>query len=173
MHRMFQGILAVLSLVLMASIPLQAAETQTAVVEKGKQITLDYTLEVDGKIVQSSAQMGAPLTYVQGQEQVIPGLQKQVEGMKVGEQKKVTLQAAEAFGMADPNAVVEVPKTKLPPGDPAVGMMLNATGNEGQTLHGVIKEIKQDSIVVDFNHPLAGKTLTFDVTVKDISAPTA
>lgn len=139
-------------------------------VADGKTVTIDYILEVDGEVVQSSFTEGMPLTFVQGQDPIIPGLQRQIEGMKIGEEKTVVLQPADGFGMPNPGALVDVPKTNLPEGNPEVGMMLHATNDEGQTLNGLIREIKQDTVLVDFNHPLAGKTLTFNVTIKNVTS---
>ena len=90
-------------------------------------------------------------------------------GMKVGEKKSFKVAPEEGYGIADPNAIQKVPKDQLPPEiAPKAGMMLTAQGKDGQSMPVKIVEVKDDVVVMDFNHPLAGKTLNFDVEIKEI-----
>lgn len=137
-------------------------------IQKGSQVSFDYTLTVDGEVVDSSEGRG-PLQYTHGGRQIIPGLSKQLEGMHVGEEKKVEVLPEEAYGRVNPEAIQEVPRSTLPAEiKPEVGMMLQVSNPQG-TAPVRVAELKEDSIVLDFNHPLAGKTLTFQVKIVSIN----
>ncbi len=140
----------------------------------GKKVNFDYTLTVDGKELETSKGK-APLVVVFGAKQIVPGLESAMNGMHVGEEKMVKVAPKDAYGEPDPKAYLEFPKTSLPAGqEPKVGATLQAHAPDGSTFPAVIKEIKGDKIVVDFNHPLAGKTLQFKVKVVKIEdAPVA
>lgn len=141
---------------------------QAMAVANGKTVKFHYTLTVDKQVFDSSAGR-EPLTYTQGQGQIIPGLEKRLEGMKAGDKKTVTIPPAEAYGAAEPNAVVEVPSEKLPEGT-APGTMLNVNGGpQGQQqMRATVKEIRKETALLDFNHPLAGKELQFAVEIVDV-----
>ena len=139
-----------------------------AVVADHTNVGLSYTLRVDGEVVDSTEHK-PPFRYVHGQRQLIPGLERELAGMHVGDHKQVVVPAGEGYGPADPNAVIEVPKTELPAGvNPAPGMILRGVNPDGQSFQATIRELKASTVLLDLNHPLAGKTLTFDVTVTDI-----
>lgn len=133
-----------------------------------KKIRVHYTLTVDGEIIDSS-QGKEPFEFEVGRRQVIPGFERAVKGMKVGEKKTFKLGPKEGYGEEDPNAFHEVPTDKLPPDiKPKPGMTLYFKGPEGQPLPVRIMEVKKDTVMLNFNHPLAGKTLSFQVEVIDI-----
>lgn len=137
-------------------------------IEQGKTVKLDYTLYVDGESVDSS-QGREPLEYVHGNKMIIPGLESQLEGLHEGDSKTVTVAPEEAYGQLDPNAVMEVPRTMLSPDiSPEVGMVLQVPSQEGRTFNATIEEIKEDALVLNFNHPLAGKELKFDIKVVEV-----
>ena len=134
-------------------------------VQKGKQVSIHYTLKVDGKIVDTSRERD-PLKYVHGEGQIIPGLSRELEGLRAGERKSVTISPEDGYGAVDPEAFQEVSNDRLPEDiDPEVGMTLQATSPSGQQQLLRITEVKDSSVVVDTNHPLAGKALEFDVEV--------
>jgi FKBP-type peptidyl-prolyl cis-trans isomerase SlyD len=108
--------------------------------------------------------------YVHGQGQIIPGLEKELAGMAVGGEKKVTVKPEEGYGPVDPRAFEEVPKDKLPADALKVGTMLVARGPQGERMVRV-HEVKEKTVIMDFNHPLAGKTLFFDIKVTEIKPP--
>lgn len=139
-----------------------------AVVSKGKHVSLEYTLKLNEKDVLESNVGGEPMTYVQGAEEIVPGLEKALEGMLVGEKKHIAVKPADAYGEVDQKAIQEVKKALVPEHAWKVGAELEARGPEGQSLFPHVTEVKEDSIVLDFNHPLAGKTLYFDVKILDI-----
>lgn len=138
-------------------------------VSNGKQVTLEYTMKLDDQSVVDSNVGGEPLKVTQGTHQIIPGVEKALEGMAVGEKKKVTLAPAEAYGTVDPKAFQEVDKKMVPVEAQKVGIQLEGKTADGKTVYPRISEVKNDTIVLDFNHPLAGKTLHFDVKVLDVA----
>ncbi len=136
-------------------------------VTKGKVVSIEYTLKLkDGTVVDSNVG-GKPFTFIQGSHQIIPGLEKAIEGMKVGESKHVVLPPKDAYGEVDRNAFVEVPKEKVPKGVKE-GTYLQGTDPQGGKILVRVAKVKKDTVVLDFNHPLAGKTLYFDVKVLDV-----
>jgi FKBP-type peptidyl-prolyl cis-trans isomerase 2 len=146
---------------------------QEAVVAPGKQVSIEYTLFVNNEQIETSVG-DEPLTYVVGDNTVIPGLESQLNGMKVGEEKEVTVAAKDAYGDQDPKAFKEFPKDSLPKDtEPKVGMVLQATAPDGENFPAVVSEVKDDQVVLDFNHPLAGKELKFKVKVLDVKDVTA
>ena len=152
------------------SAPARAAEkpTKGAAVADGKTVKVNYSLTVDGKVVDSSKGR-EPLEFKEGAHQMIPGFEKALMGMKAGQKKSFTLKPEEGYGKINPKAYQEVPKSQLPKDmTPEAGMTLMAQTKDGQKIPVRIKEVKKDSVVMDFNHPLAGKTLKFDVEVVDV-----
>lgn len=138
------------------------------VIADGKKVKFDYTLMVGGEMMEAS-KAGEPLAYQQGAGQIIPGLEKQMAGMKVGEEKTIMVPSAEAYGAVDPKALQEVPKTFFPADlEIKVGMVVPLKSPDGRIVPARIAEIKADTIVLDMNHPLAGKDLTFKVKVVGI-----
>jgi FKBP-type peptidyl-prolyl cis-trans isomerase SlyD len=139
----------------------------TATVSKGKVISLEYTLKLDDNQVVNTNVGKAPLTYTQGANQIIRGVETAVEGMTVGEAKHVIVTPAEGYGAKDLTAFHEVPKKNVPE-DIKVGTQLHGKDANGHVVRPIVKEIKDDTILLDFNHPLAGKTLFLDVKVLDV-----
>jgi len=131
----------------------------------GMKVTMEYTLTLSDKTVVDSTAGRVPFSYTHGNQEIIPGLEKALTGLKVGDKKHVTIPAAEGYGLYDEKRKVTVPKKNVPP-DVKVGTRLRAAnGMEAQVL-----EVKADSVVVDTNHPLAGKDLTFDVNIIKVEA---
>ena len=138
------------------------------VVKDGLMISLDYTLKnPEGKVLETSKGR-EPLRYIHGQKMMIPGLEKELTGMKVGGAKHVTVKPEDGYGKINPNAVREIPKEKIPPNALKVGATLAATEPNGMVVPMTVKQIKEKTVVMDMNHPMAGKTLVFDVKVVDI-----
>jgi FKBP-type peptidyl-prolyl cis-trans isomerase SlyD len=138
------------------------------VVKDGMMVSLDYTLKnPEGKVIETSKGR-EPLKYIHGQKMMIPGLEKELTGMKVGGEKHVTVKPEDGYGKINPNAVQEVPKEKVPENALKVGAVLAARSPEGMVVPMTVKQIKEKTVVMDMNHPMAGKTLVFDVKVVDI-----
>ena len=143
----------------------------SAPIEDGATVRLEYTLSDDaGKLLDTNKGQ-EPLTYTQGGQQIIAGLEKQLAGMQTGQAKKVVLKPEDAFGPVDPAAQTEVPKDALPADALVVGTQLMARNASGEGRPVIVKEIKEKTVVVDLNHPLAGKTLVFDVKVLGVDPP--
>lgn len=138
-------------------------------VSNGKQVTLEYTLKLDDQSVVDTNVGEKPLKVTQGKHEVISGLEKALEGMAVGEKKNVTVAPTEAYGLVDPKAFQEVDRKMVPPEAQTVGTQLEGKTADGRTVYPRISEVKNETIVLDFNHPLAGKTLHFDVKVLDVA----
>ena len=139
------------------------------VIKDGSKVSFDYTLTVDGKVVDSS-EGKKPLEFTEGDGKIIPGLAKQLQGLKAGDEKIITVLPKEAYGVSDPKAVKEVPLKSFPPDlKPKIGMQLAAKAPNGETFPVKIAEVKKDSLMIDFNHPLADKTLTFKIKVVSVS----
>ena len=149
--------------------PQQKKETPVAAtVQNGATVQMDYTLTVDGKEMDSSKGR-QPLSYVHGSGQIIPGLERELTGLHVGDEKAVTVKPEDGYGVVDPKATVDLPKTQLPPDlKPEVGQVLNGTDQSGRPVRAIILEVGKDTVKLDLNHPLAGKTLNFKVKVVDI-----
>lgn len=136
----------------------------------GDTVQVNYTGKLaDGTVFDSSVG-GQPLQFTLGSGQVIPGFDKAVTGMRVGEKKTVTILAADAYGQRRDDLVAEVSRSQLP-GDmaPKVGMQLQTTAKDGSTMVvTIIKVTDNTSVTIDANHPLAGKDLTFDLELLKI-----
>jgi len=140
----------------------------TLTVSEGKTVKVNYTLTVDGKVIESSNK-SQPIQFTPGSRQMIPGFEKAVMGMKVGEKKSFKVKPEEGYGKEDPRAIQNVAINKLPAGiTPKAGMSLQARDKNGQTRIVKIMEVRKDVVVMNFNHPLAGKTLNFDVQIVEI-----
>ena len=137
-------------------------------IKEGSKAKFDYTLTVDGKVADTSAGRG-PLEYTHGAGMIIPGLEKELLGMKVGDKKTVTVKPEEGYGLVLQEAIKRVPKEAISSANELkVGDMVGAS-NGGHTFRAVVKEIGEKEITLDFNHPLAGKELVFDVEIKEIN----
>ncbi len=143
-------------------------KTTDVKIEKGKKVKFDYTLKVDGQVVETSKGK-EPLAYTQGSQQIVPGLESQLEGLHVGDQKLVTVTPKDAYGEVNKDAFRDFAKTAFPKGmTPEKGMVLELKGPNDQKVPATVWEIKEDKVVLNFNHPLAGKTLEFDVKIVSI-----
>jgi FKBP-type peptidyl-prolyl cis-trans isomerase SlyD len=131
-------------------------------------VTLDYTLTVDGEVVDSTAGID-PISFLQGYENILPGLENELYGLKIGDQKKVFITAKDAYGEIDADSIVDVPRADIPKDIPLKpGIELQVSNEDGELMDAVITSISKDSVRLDFNHPLAGKDLNFEVTVVDL-----
>lgn len=141
------------------------ARAQAALVAPGRSVTLEYTVKLDDGTVVDSSDEGGPLTYVQGDGEMLPALEAALSGMAVSERKSIRLEPEDAYGRVDPDAFREVPIDDIPESARRVGATLRARGS-GETMR--VDEIREKTIVLDYNNPLAGKALTFDVEILSI-----
>ena len=134
---------------------------------KGKMISLEYTVKLEDNQVVDSNVGKEPLTFTQGANQIIRGVEAAVEGMTVGQTKQVIVEPEDGYGAPDPEAFQEVPKENVP-AEIKVGTQLHGKATDGRVVQPIVAEIKDKTVLLDFNHPLAGKTLVFDVKVVSI-----
>lgn len=140
------------------------------VVKKGDQIKVEYTGKLaDGTVFDSSQQHGQPLEFEVGSGQIIKGFDDAVMGMKEGQEKEVTIAPVDGYGERRQELLKKIPRTKLPPGEPKVGMMMMLKSPEGQQIPAIITEVTPTEITIDLNHPLAGKTLHFAIKIVGIA----
>ena len=144
------------------------------VVKEDLVVSLDYTLRLDDGEIIDSSNGKAPLEFLQGRGGIISGLEHALDGMAVGEEKDVIVAPAEGYGEHDPNALQMVPRNAFPPNlDLEVGRTLHMRdSNTQQVFQTVVREIRADGVVLDFNHPLAGQTLHFHVQIAGLRAAT-
>jgi FKBP-type peptidyl-prolyl cis-trans isomerase SlyD len=146
-------------------------EKEEMTIATGTNVSLEYTLKLEDETVVDTNVGANPLTYTHGSSQIIPGLEKELVGMKVGESKQVTVPPEDGYGVVNPEAIQEVPKQQLTPDALQVGAHLQGRDPSGRSVRARVAEVKDQTVVLDFNHPLAGKTLHFDVKVLDIQQP--
>ncbi len=136
----------------------------------GDTVKIHYTGTLNDGTEFDSSSGRDPLEFTVGSGQVISGFDKAVEGMAVGDSKTVKIPPEEAYGPRHDQMVQDVPKHALPDDlEPAEGMALQARGQDGQVINLTITAVGDDSITVDGNHPLAGKSLNFDIQLVDIA----
>ena len=136
----------------------------------GDTLHLHYKGTLDDGTVFDSSEGRDPLSFELGSGQIIPGLDVGVTGMAVGEKRTVRVEAAEAYGEHHPDRVQAVDRANVPdhiPTDP--GTQLQQQAQDGNSMNVVIVEATDDQLILDANHPLAGKALTFDVELVEIA----
>ncbi|NPA12294.1 MAG: peptidylprolyl isomerase [Epsilonproteobacteria bacterium] len=124
---------------------------------------IEYTVKNSKGEVVDSNKGEAPLEFVGGKGRIIPGLEKAVEEMEVGEEKEVKIPASEAYGERNEELVEKLPKEQFEGIELQKGMTLYGQTPDGQVIGVVVKDFDDESVTVDYNHPLAGEDLTFDV----------
>jgi FKBP-type peptidyl-prolyl cis-trans isomerase SlyD len=142
-------------------------------VEDGMVVGLDYTLRLDDGEVIDTSSGDDPLEFLQGEGQIIPGLEQELYGMAVGDAKRVTVAPADGYGDYDSQAFETVPPDAFPPDlELTEGMRLHMRDQSGEVFEVYVAEIGDDGVLLDFNHPLAGETLHFDVTIATLRQAT-
>jgi len=135
-------------------------------------VAIDYKLTIEGGFVVDASEKGQPLWYLHGANNIIPGLEKALDGLKAGDKKTVTVSPEEGYGLREDSRVHQVPKNKFPAGGYAVGDHVTATAPDGNEMDARITAMDAKTYTLDFNHELAGKVLTFDITVAEVRAAT-
>jgi len=141
-------------------------------VQDGLVVSMDYTLKVDGEVLDSSEDAG-PLQFLAGYGNIVPGLESEMIGMKIGESKDVVVKPEDGYGEFDEEAFMDVPRNEFP-ADMEIeeGVELNVTDEEGQNQYARVESLTGESVRLDFNHPLAGAELHFNVKVVALRDPT-
>lgn len=136
-------------------------------IETGKKVRLHYIMRAEDKVVDSSRE-GDPVEFIYGVDSIMPGLQKNLGGLRAGEHKHFVVESEDAFGALDLTAIVEIPKSRFAEKEFTPGMSFTLRPPQGEPLQGVVKEVRDESVILDFNHPLAGKSLDFEVEIIDV-----
>ncbi len=138
-------------------------------IEEGKKVSIEYTVFLEDKTPVDTNVGKDPLVFTHGRQQILPALESELTGLSKGETKKVTLTPEKAYGPINPEAVKEVNPELIPEKLRYEGAILVIPDeNEGDILIRV-KEVLPDKVTLDFNHPLAGQTLTFDVKILEVA----
>jgi len=138
-----------------------------------KVISIEYTLNDANTKVQLDTNVGgAPLEFISDMGQIIPGLEKELINLEAGEKADVLVQPVDAYGEYNEEAVQTLPKEQFADIELTEGMSLYGTGEGGETVQVVVKTVAENEVTIDYNHPMAGKTLMFSVTVLATRAAT-
>jgi len=138
--------------------------------KSGDTVKVHYTGTLSDNTEFDSSQGGEPLSFTIGQNMVIPGFENGVVGMKVGESKKVMIPADQAYGPYNNELVAAVPRSQVPPElDVSVGMVLQVRSTEGGLARAIVRDVSENEITLDLNHPLAGQDLTFEIELVEIA----
>lgn len=136
-------------------------------IQENQVISIEYEVRDGDKVVDSNMG-GAPLVFMFGKGQIIPGLENGIKDMAIGDKGDVLVKPADAYGEYNPDATQEVPKDQFAGIELTEGMTLYGQGEDGGTVQVIVKEIKDESVIIDFNHPLAGKELMFTVAINNV-----
>jgi FKBP-type peptidyl-prolyl cis-trans isomerase SlyD len=137
----------------------------------GAVVHLEFTLWDDAGTLLDTTRGRTPLVFTQGQGEVIAGLERALSGMKAGETKRVTVSPEDGYGAVDPAATTEVPVERMPAEARKVGARLRAQTRSGREVPARVREIRDGTAILDLNHPLAGRTLVFEVRVILVEPP--
>lgn len=140
--------------------PLTAQADPGLAVANGMKVTIEYTLTLPDKSVADSNVGQAPFAYTQGAHEIVPGLEKAMVGMKTGDKKRIDVPAAQGYGTYDAKSKLSVDKTKVPAGIKPGQILRSADGRPV-----TVEKVEEKTVVLDLNHPLAGKDLVFEVKV--------
>ncbi|MCS6296940.1 MAG: FKBP-type peptidyl-prolyl cis-trans isomerase [Nitrospira sp.] len=137
-------------------------------VSQGDVVSVEYIIRLDDEQVIESTVGEAPLVYTHGQNEILRGLEAGLDGMTLGATRRVRVAPVDGYGETHPEGLFEVRRDRVPAEAQRVGAKLETTAPDGRVVFPYVAEIKPEVIVLDLNHPLAGKTLLFDVRVVDI-----
>lgn len=137
--------------------------------KKGDTVEVHYTGKLEDGTVFDTSQDREPLSFTLGEDKVIPGFEKAVEGMEPGDTKTEELSPDDAYGQHREDMVMELEREQIPDNvDPQVGQQLQLRMQDGQTVPVVITDLGDESVTIDANHPLAGKKLIFEIELLDV-----
>lgn len=136
-------------------------------IENGKIVSVHYVGKFpDGEVFDSSEGKD-PLQFQVGSGQLISGFENAILGKSIGDKVTANIKPEEAYGLVREDLIVNIPKDRMP-GEVSVGQALEAAGDGGQAAQVFVKEVHEDHVIIDANHPLAGRDLVFDIEVVDI-----
>ena len=140
-------------------------------IDNNQIVAIEYEVRSGDQVVDSNVGRDL-LTFMVGKEQIIPGLEEHVCTMSMGEKADVLVPASKAYGEYNDEALQEVPKEQFAGIELTEGMSLYGQGEDGATVQVTVKEIKDEAVMIDYNHPLAGQDLMFTVTVATVREAT-
>jgi FKBP-type peptidyl-prolyl cis-trans isomerase SlyD len=138
------------------------------IIENDALVELAYTMRDESGAELESTEGGPSFTYVHGQHQLPPALEHALTGLAIGDEKNLTLGPAEAYGTEDPTAFMEVAKDRLPPEALSPGTGVTGHRPGGEIMFVTVHEVRDETVLLNMNHPLAGKTLHFHLRVLNI-----
>lgn len=141
-------------------------------VQNGVVVSMEYTLKIDGEVIDSS-EGHDPLEFLTGHGNIISGLEREMIGMKVGDSKDVTVAPEDGYGEYDEEAFLDVPSNQFPKDMPIQeGLELTVRDDSGEARYARIESVEGETVRLNFNHPLAGDELHFNVKVVNLREPT-
>lgn len=142
-------------------------------VQKGVVVGIEYVLRLDDGEILDETTAGEPLLYLHGAENIVPGLEQALDGMAMNDQKDVTVAPEGGYGIHDPEDVDDVPRSMFPEDvELEAGLMISLQDDAGNIFDATIIDLNDEDVTLDFNHPLAGETLHFAVTIVDLRPAT-
>ena len=139
--------------------------------KEGDEVQVHYTGKLEDGTVFDTSQEGEPLSFTIGENRVIPGFESAVQGMEPGDSKSTTIEPEQAYGEHREDMVLELEKDQIPEGvEPQVGQQLQLRLENGETVPVLITALGEETVTIDANHPLAGRTLQFEIELVDINA---
>lgn len=136
-------------------------------IEENQIVSLEYEVK-DGSDIVDSNIGAAPLYFMFGKGQIISGLESGIQNMSIGDKADILIQPEDGYGELNPEAQQEVPKDQFAGIELEEGMTLYGQGEDGSTTQVIVKSIGEENVIIDFNHPLAGKVLSFSVIINNI-----
>lgn len=137
-------------------------------IEQGNTVKVHYTGKLEDNQIFDTSNGKQPIEFQVGANQVIPGFENAVLGLNVGDKTEVVIEPEQAYGPIREDLVITLPKTQIP-ADAEPGAQLQGMGQNGEPFNVIVKEVNEENAVVDANHPLAGKQLTFEIEVVEVN----
>lgn len=138
-------------------------------IQNNSQVLLHFTIKLsDGSIADSTYDMGKPAKFMMGDGSLSPNFENCLIGLKSGDKKAIDLKASDAFGMPNPDHIHHMERSRFQDDDLEVGTIMAFSGPDGVDIPGIISDISGESVTVDFNHPLAGQDVCFEVEILEV-----
>ncbi|MCK5697206.1 MAG: peptidylprolyl isomerase [Gammaproteobacteria bacterium] len=134
-------------------------------------VGIKYTAKANNEVIDNNMEEEAPLFFMYGRAQMMPGLETRIAEMNMGDSAEFEIPTEEAYGAHNPEAIQSVPKEHLAHIDLHEGLVLQGQGEQGEPVMVVVKEINDDTVLMDHNHPMAGQDISFSVTIDSIRDP--
>ncbi len=146
--------------------------TSEQTIQRGSEVEMHFAIRLsDGSIADSTREYGKPAKFIVGESDILDKVEQTLIGLKVGDKKKIVLSPEEGYGLANPDNLHWLPKTQFPT-DISLeeGLLISFTQPNGAEVPGIIREMNDSDVLVDFNHPLCGQSLIFDLEIVNITS---